>query len=223
MNSKNSAKFSLIHFARFMAGTYIAHLILGELAMMPALVFRPSPSSIHISGVVLFSSKIQMVRTDARRIVAVVKHAQAIWNRANIQLVRDAMRAACDYMAFRANADRAITLVRRTASPEPAGFRLIDLRPESLLKQRFHEGLATSQAAEFTATVFQVAGGHLETLAALLTGAWYFITSHDVHSPKTLVNRLVRLVSVLIALMRAVSILPHNATTLENSLSGDFS
>lgn len=78
--------------------------------------------------------KIQVARSDARRIVTLVKNPQAIWNRPVGELPTDSVRGLKAPMSR--HFPIPLFLVRR--SPVPALVRLLNSRPKSILKACVH-------------------------------------------------------------------------------------
>jgi hypothetical protein len=102
----------------------------------------------HISNVVLMGSKKKMGRVAARRIVAVVADVQPVWNRAVMNLIRDAVGLyGIRLLGVLAEVKTAIAMSIRGASPSPACQRSVrhgDVRVKALL--HIHAGLARGHA-----------------------------------------------------------------------------
>jgi hypothetical protein len=166
----------------------------------------------HIARVIGGCAEEEVVGTDAGRIVTLVKHEQAIRNRAEGLLV-DISR--CDETLI-VNRQFAIAFRVSRSHPEPAGVGFLNLRPETLSRlfgvisnaaARFVGRVATATRAILNGMPLRRPKRHKETLPAFRTLPWYCFISHAVYSLK--VNGVVRLVQVVQHLCGPFVILPQ--------------
>ncbi len=86
----------------------------------------------HVASLI---AQTKMIRSNARWVVAVVEHIQAIWNGSVRQFPRNTM----DERQFvGANADLSISVIVHGASPDPTRRPLPDLRPQSFRERSAH-------------------------------------------------------------------------------------
>jgi hypothetical protein len=88
-----------------------------------------------VSHVVGMCPKKQMIRVCAFRVVALVKHVHAIWNRAEMQHPRHSTSRL--FFRHAAKADHSVAL-GFGSKPQPAPVRFLNLQPKSLFKRRCH-------------------------------------------------------------------------------------
>lgn len=128
-----------LSFAVSVTLAYFAHLILGVLggtirfAQMGSIY--PSPLGIHIFRIGLVSSKPKMRRVDTGMIITGMANEQTIWNRAEMNHPRDAVRTFA-LAASSACTKLTITVRMPVTSPLPTIIRaaLVYLFPEAIRK-----------------------------------------------------------------------------------------
>ncbi len=112
----------------------LSHFGLSDLCVRARLAGRAAlPSSIDcIRVVVSRSACVEVVRSHALSVVAVMADEASGWDEPKVQLVGHAMREKTFAAAF----DRPVTADIVAASPLPAAFTLSDVSPESNQKRR---------------------------------------------------------------------------------------
>lgn len=110
------------------------NIILGQLCHAMSISALLSFFCYHVVNVVSLSTKKQMIRIAAWRIVAFVETVKPIWNGTKVKFIRDAMRKAC----FPTMTDFAIAKGMLCARPKPTFIpsARLDVFPESNLKGR---------------------------------------------------------------------------------------
>ena len=88
----------------------------------------------HVGHVVGLRPKKQVVRSDARRVVAAMANLQAIRDCAVMQLPGDTVRKLSDSAPLYANA--AVAECGEIARPRPASFRPSDVAPKAFRERR---------------------------------------------------------------------------------------
>lgn len=87
-----------------------------------------------VSHVVRMSSKKEMFRVCALRVVALMEHMHPIWDVAKVDNPRNATR--CNFWLKATKSDHSVAFVF-VGKPFPTAFRFFDLGPKALLKS-FH-------------------------------------------------------------------------------------
>lgn len=113
--------------SRFPHLSNVRNLFSGEFATSCYFPMHQSAFRKSVGNVVGLSSKKQMVRPDAARIVTSVKHKQAIRYWSNGQFIR---QARCNDV-FTTNVHCPVPFVVECACPKPAGSRFIHLAPKA--------------------------------------------------------------------------------------------
>jgi hypothetical protein len=101
----------------------------------------------HVVNVVLHRPQEQVIRTDARRVVTPVADEQAGWDRAEVDLPRDAV-GQFETLVCRADTDDAVALRQMVRRPCPATGRLLNLGPEANCQRNRASGDIASSGAE---------------------------------------------------------------------------
>jgi hypothetical protein len=125
VNAELNPELLLSDAAALVANPNLPHLCRGERGCR-ALLHR------HVQVVRRARSEKQMARADTRGIVAMVKHAQAIWNRAIMESVGKDVRLNAPPFFATLHAEDAVTPAPRAALPRPACIGLAHLRPETI-------------------------------------------------------------------------------------------
>lgn len=128
---------------------------------------RPDRSSlcVHVSNVIGISAKEQMVRSHARRVIALVADEQSRRDCASGQFPREPMRSDL----FVADPQSAIPMIP-DVSVVPAAPSLIDASPEPLLNRSLPSRIGTRSATEAPRAPRDGGRLGLEWLAAVQTG-----------------------------------------------------
>lgn len=117
------------------ASANLQDLILTQPRLPIGLAVRVSSLGDHVGVVVLKRPQEQMVRADARAVVAVVEDVQTIGDRATMQAPRDAVHVIADERAIlSADGDVAVAGVSADALGKPAVVSLRDAAPETELE-----------------------------------------------------------------------------------------
>ena len=96
---------------------------------------RPALLSRHIFHIVFVRSQEEMIRADARSVIALVQYKKALWNRAIVQRVRELVRSYSFCVLFTAIRKFAVSPIYGSACPEPAIISFINILPESGLRR----------------------------------------------------------------------------------------
>lgn len=107
---------------------------------------RPSMPRVHIGLIIFHRAKSQVGRIYARRVVAIMKHKQAVWYCAPTQCIRKAVRP----YFFGADGDRAIAQDVQCSLPNPALAIVCwkHLSPEALLNGNGAVSILISHAVQ---------------------------------------------------------------------------
>lgn len=183
---------------------------------MLATSYEPAASAafrLPIPAVVRIGSEEEMCGVNARGIIAAVKHADATWDQVVLKFPREAMGSLRSCRL--AQRDQSVSVFIGGGSPSPAStawalsLSLINLRPEA-----FSEGRTWPLVKAMLVAVIALAQSYQIWRCVMGRAAGWAIdfnvrlgSSHEVHSPNPLVNRLVRLVRMFIPSVRAISIL----------------
>lgn len=106
---------------RVSASDYLYLLVCQHRAAVAfSIAFPTATLAITVCVILNLRAQKQMLRIDARRIIAVMQNVRAIWDRAVMQLPRDPVRAQrINFSALRAAGKNSITVLITASRPNP--------------------------------------------------------------------------------------------------------
>jgi hypothetical protein len=135
-----------------------------KLANLPDFVIRKfaggSSSPVfcnRVPAIVKFGAEKQMIRTDARRIIAAMENLHSIRDFAVVEQPRDAMRS--HHSARIAHPEMSITIGDFGSGPKPTRFGFLDLCPKANFESFSHARKLIASAAVRVCGNFQIAYG----------------------------------------------------------------
>lgn len=140
-----------------------------------------APLSVHVGNVVLLGSEKQVVRVDAKRRVAAVKHPKAIWNLSTMNDVGESMGEDFD---FGRNVDHSVPAIFGTglpSRPKPASVGMQNVASKTLSERQvkaIHVIHCALIGAVFIAAAVLMSA-HIAT--AKLASRWYANQSQGVN------------------------------------------
>jgi hypothetical protein len=134
MNSKLLGQVSLGRFPFRPLISYLLDLNQRKFCGVAFISHRASALLGHVAHILDVGSKPEMVGSNARRIIAMVKNPQAVWNRSEVE------NPTCDVsiygLATMTSREGSISgsSVMESSGPKPAPFSFLDLGPKASLE-----------------------------------------------------------------------------------------
>lgn len=100
--------------------------------LKPFLIAATAPFVFSVRSIVYLRSEKKMIRVHARRVIALMKYAQAIWNSPVPQLPRNTVSE--NLRSGASGTDQAMSKGCGVGYPQPARTGFSDLRPEPFFK-----------------------------------------------------------------------------------------
>lgn len=131
MNSESSCDISVCH--RSAVGKFFncANLVFGQFRVRiirSSAIGRPSAFANHVVNVVLDCANEQMIRPNARRVIALMEHLHSIRNWSVVKCPREAVRATIPVL----NGELSITRTAAACCPFPAALAEFHVFPKPI-------------------------------------------------------------------------------------------